>query len=201
MPSDAPAVQSLNVSYFFNLLYQLFVTGTLPHATTALSASSAVSFFSTIWFWISVGSYLFSLSCIGTLVYYSIRLHQTTEEVLEKFGTIPEAVAHQQVEHSRWKRIRELIESGQESDWRAAIIEADIMLDEMLSRLGYLGNSVGDKLKTASPDHFHTLQDAWEAHKVRNDIAHQGTAFQLSPNIAYRTIGHYENVFREFKEI
>ncbi len=190
-----------NISYVFNLIYHLFVTGAAPKVASTLSYSNLTAFASTIWFWVSVLAYLISLGLIGILVYYSIRLKQTEEEMQAKFGTIPEEVAHEQVEHARWKRIRELIESSQQNDWRAAIIEADIMLDEMLTRLGYIGASIGDKLKTANQSHFQTLQDAWAAHKVRNDIAHQGTAFELSPNIAYRAIGQYENVFREFNEI
>ena len=46
-----------------------------------------------------------------------------------------------------------------------------------------------------------SLQDAWEAHKIRNDIAHQGSAFALTGNIAYRTIAKYRNVFEEFHAI
>ena len=94
-----------------------------------------------------------------------------------------------------------MIESPQEEQWRQAIIEADIMLDELLTKLGYLGAGVGDKLKMVNPNQFHTLSDAWEAHKVRNEIAHKGSAYQLSDHIAYRTINQYENVFREFKVI
>jgi hypothetical protein len=95
----------------------------------------------------------------------------------------------------------QLVETGHESDWRQAIIEADIMLDEVLTRQGYEGTTIGDKLKQANPNRFHTLNNAWEAHKVRNDIAHSGSAYQLSDQIAYRTIKHYEAVFREFGEI
>ena len=71
----------------------------------------------------------------------------------------------------------------------------------MLTRLGYLGDSIGDKLKTVNPAQFRTLQEAWEAHKVRNDIAHLGSAFPLTDHLAYRTILQYENVFKEHHEI
>jgi hypothetical protein len=71
----------------------------------------------------------------------------------------------------------------------------------MLSRVGYQGDTLADKLKGANPARFSTLQQAWDAHKVRNDIAHQGSSFQLTNHVAYRTIANYEAVFREFKEI
>jgi hypothetical protein len=94
--------------------------------------------------------------------------------------------------------VKSLVESPSENDWRQAIIEADIMLDDVLTMRGFVGDSVGDKLKQANPQSFKTLEDAWEAHKVRNDIAHKGSEYHLTGQIAYRTIGRYLNVFEEF---
>jgi hypothetical protein len=190
-----PSIHFLNVAYFFQLIYGLFFS------TQSLSFSSVSDFASTIWLFVTIISYLFCTICIGLLVYFTTRLHQSDEEEAKAFTTISEHEEHAKVEHSRWAYIKGLIESPQQSDWRQAIIEADIMLDEMLTKLGYIGASIGDKLKTANPNHFHTLNDAWEAHKVRNDIAHRGSEYELSDHVAYRTINHYENVFREFNEI
>ena len=190
-----PSIHFLNVAYFFQLLYNLFFSAQVP------SASGLADLASTIWLFVSIIALIYSINCIGLIVYLSTRLAQFGADDAAKYTTISEHEAHAQVEHSRWKYIKGLIESSEQSDWRQAIIEADIMLDELLTKKGYVGNSIGDKLKTANPAHFHTLNDAWEAHKVRNDIAHRGSEFQLTDHIAYRTINHYENVFREFNEI
>ena len=69
---------------------------------------------------------------------------------------------------------------------------------DLLEKHGYPGEGVGERLRSAT---FATLQDAWEAHKVRNQIAHEGSAFNLSADLVRRTIGRYENVFHEFKVI
>jgi hypothetical protein len=79
-----------------------------------------------------------------------------------------------------------------------AIIEADIFLDETLNEAGYVGVSLGEKLKSANPQSFTTIQDAWEAHKVRNEIAHVGSDFILTRKIAQDTLLRFERVFREF---
>jgi len=197
MDTAQPAVHFLNIEYFFRIIYDLVYGAHTP----SIGFASAEAFASELWLTFTVFAYIFSLFCIGALVYYSIRLYQIRAEENQKFATISEPEEHAEVEHSRWAYIRGLVESAHDTDWRQAIIEADIMLDEMLTRQGFVGSSIGDKLKSASPDHFHSLQDAWEAHKVRNEIAHQGSSYELSPNVAYRTIGHYENVFREFGEI
>lgn len=101
-------------------------------------------------------------------------------------------------ENERWARIRALTSSATTSDWRQAIIEADIMLEEMLRAIGYDGVTIGDMLKNVDPADFVTLEKAWEAHKIRNQIAHRGMDFRVERTEAERTIKLFEDVFREF---
>ena len=42
-----------------------------------------------------------------------------------------------------------------------------------------------------------TLNDAWEAHKVRNRIAHDGADFVLTKRMVDETINRYLRVFEE----
>jgi hypothetical protein len=72
------------------------------------------------------------------------------------------------------------------------------MLDETLTNAGYVGQTLGEKLKSANPQSFTTIQDAWEAHKVRNEIAHVGSDFVLTKKNAQETLVRFERVFREF---
>jgi len=102
------------------------------------------------------------------------------------------------VSNRRWKNIQSLIHSHNLNDWKQAIIEADILLDEMLDKMGYHGDSIGDKLKQIEPSDFLTLNQAWEAHKVRNQIAHQGSNYILSRDEAEKVISLYSEVFKEF---
>ena len=98
----------------------------------------------------------------------------------------------------RWERIQTQIASTEENDWRLAILEADIMLDEVLEAHGYVGESLGEKLKSAGTSGFRTVEQAWDAHRVRNHIAHRGTAHDLSQREAKRVISEYHQVFDEF---
>jgi hypothetical protein len=104
----------------------------------------------------------------------------------------------EEYKNDRWEHIQELMKSNTSSDWRQAIIEADIILDEMLRRMSYKGTSIGDMLKTVDPADFATLQKAWEAHKFRNEIAHTGSEFKLSKDEADRVINLFKSVFDEF---
>lgn len=101
----------------------------------------------------------------------------------------------------RWKKVLEHASSENPSDWRIAIIEADIILDDLLSVLNLPGITMGDKLKAAEPSDFLTLDKAWEAHKARNMIAHQGSNFVINQREIHRIVSLYETVFKEFKMI
>lgn len=203
MDASGPSVHFINIEYFFRLLYDLFFgahTVTTGGGTVHLGAG-LIAFIGTVWLVVTILAYVACVAAAWALIFYTLRYWQVVAEDDERYATIPEAQAHVALEHSRWAYITQLIESPQESDWRQAIIEADIMLDEVLTRNNYFGDSIGDKLKTANPARFMTLNNAWEAHKVRNDIAHRGSDFQLNNHLAYRTIANYEAVFREFNEI
>ena len=101
-------------------------------------------------------------------------------------------------ENTRWKHVELLMKSHNPSDWKQAIIEADVMLEDMLDKVGYPGVSIGDKLKNIEESDFETLDKAWEAHKVRNRIAHDGSGYKFPYDEAARVIGLYHDVFKEF---
>lgn len=101
----------------------------------------------------------------------------------------------------KWQKVLEHINSSSAGDWRLAILEADIMLDEVLDKMGYHGATVGDKLKSIEASDFTSLQDAWEAHKVRNQIAHEGSDFVINKPEAERVIKLFRKVFEEFEYI
>lgn len=101
-------------------------------------------------------------------------------------------------EHPRWAIIKGYLSSKSEALWRIGILEADTMLEEVLRDKGYGGDTVSDMLKTAN---FRTVQMAWDAHNIRNLIAHSGSAFILTERDAKRAFMLYESVFREMKAI
>jgi len=165
------------------------------------SWGALVLWWENIWHITSSIAFLLTLMSIAILLYSTMRLRQIRHEEHHIYGTIEEEKLEQQVDHARFAHVMSLIESAHESDWRQAIIEADIMLDDLLKQLKIEGNTIGDRLKNVDRNTFKTLDNAWTAHKVRNEIAHKGSAYKLSNHLAYRTIKQYESVFREHGEI
>src|SRR3989344_6463734 len=88
--------------------------------------------------------------------------------------------------------------SQHSSDWKLAIIEADSILESLLTDLGFQGETLGDKLKAANQENFPQLTNAWEVHTIRNKIAHEGLAFELSHHEAKRIIALYEQIFHAY---
>jgi hypothetical protein len=197
MEGTDSGVHFLNVSYFFRILYETLFGG----GGVELGISGLLVFLSHLWLFITVLAILISIAAIWVMIYSTMRIYQIRVEEAPLYGTVSKYEEHERVEHSRWKYIQELMATPSDANWRQAIIEADIILDELLTRLGYVGDTVSDKLKAVNPARFATLNNAWDAHRVRNQIAHEGSNFDLSERIAYRTIAHYEVVFREHEEI
>ncbi len=147
----------------------------------------------------------FCLMLLIGIVYSVERLKAIRRKESEIFNAKPEPVkidipmsADDKKFTDKWAKILVHIESPNGNDWLLAIIEADIILGEMLDKMGYQGDSIGEKLKRVEKSDFTTLNEAWEAHKVRNAIAHQGSDFVLNQREAKRVIGLYRQVFEEF---
>jgi hypothetical protein len=117
---------------------------------------------------------------------------------IENLPTGNDAPKTQNVKQRRWANVQSQINSHSVNDWKQAILEADIILEEMLEKMGYKGDSIGEKLKKVERSDFITLDKAWEAHKVRNRVAHKGSDFVLSRDEAEKAIDLYKEVFEEF---
>lgn len=121
---------------------------------------------------------------------------QPPQEIFYGVSAEPEKITN-----PKWQKVLDHVNSPNSADWRLAILEADIMLDEMLDKMGYHGVTIGDKLKSVEASDFSTLQQAWEAHKIRNSIAHEGSDFVLTKPEAERVVRLFQKVFEEFKYI
>lgn len=115
---------------------------------------------------------------------------------LEEHITAP--TLQEMKDHPKFAVIQGYLSSQSEALWRIGIMEADNVLLEVLTEKGYQGDGVGEKLKTAS---FKTIDLAWDAHKIRNRIAHEGSDFQLTEREAKRAFMLYESVLRDLKAI
>jgi len=100
--------------------------------------------------------------------------------------------------NSRWLAVTEYMNSENQNDWKLAILETDSILESLVDDLGFKGDTFGEKLKSVDKEKFKNLSSAWEAHNVRNRIAHEGTEFEISKLEAKRITTIYEQIFRDY---
>lgn len=152
-------------------------------------------------------SRLLSLLFIFGICYSLIRLYQVRQKEAKKLyevnsGVIEEAEDEVPQGREKWQAIEEKIATGNPSEWRIAILEADIMLDTLIEdRFPDYGDTLGERLKNIEKGDFITLNEAWEAHRVRNAIAHEGVDFSISEREVKRIMALYKAVFTEFNYI
>ncbi len=102
------------------------------------------------------------------------------------------------INNPKWAIIKSYMSESHQVFWRMGIIEADAMLDNILIERGALGRDLGERLKSIR---LESINSAWEAHKVRNRISHEGSNYNLSERDARLTFNNYERVFIELKVI
>lgn len=167
---------------------------------TSASAEAYNSLYHYWTLWIAIVA-MGTLLLSAAIIYCWLRIMQVRRNERAKWQAAAHTVAAKDIPKTqlRWNRVLEQIHSDSEQNWRLAILEADIMLNELLDVLGYRGETMADKMKIVNRSRFHSIDLAWEAHGIRNQIAHQGTLKSLDSREARRTISLYEKVFKEFQ--
>ena len=194
LPQPLFKPQNLNLDFIFQKIYvvvkSIFYFITNPHTWTIIGIISVTA------------SVIFITIIIFSLVRLIEMQHQ---DKLEINNEIEEALKREEeknkTKNSKWLHILTLIESPDESNWRVAIIEADTILEEALKSRGVPGNTVAELLESIRGDGYSYLQNAWDAHLIRNQIAHKGTDFSLSKLESRRVMRMYQNFLEELKII
>ncbi len=200
----------LNLEYIFGTFYNIITFG------AGDGIDSIRNLFYAILPWFLGISFVFSAFCFIALIIIvrkmkALRAQAKAKKLAADPGYLdeedvevsdqPSAVRITKEGVSRWEKIQTQVNSNNPGDWRLAVLEADILLDEMMSKMGYRGTSLGEKLKSVERSDFASIDKAWEAHKVRNRIAHQGGDYILTQRDARIAIDLFGQVFEEFEYI
>ena len=209
VPPNIDALHSYDLLSFLTALVKAAYAGTSNHSFTdtlqnfwLLLPDYAVSIMLRIFSF----SLILSLLLIFVIVWSSNKLMHIRRQMHEALALPNQQVAKEsnsmpEIVNEKWQKVLVHINSINPSDWKLAILECDIMLSEILEKMGYMQESIGEKLKSIEPSDFTNIEAAWEAHKIRNAIAHEGSDFLINEREAKRVIGLYELVFREFEYI
>lgn len=99
----------------------------------------------------------------------------------------------------QWNDIMRHIDSVHEGEWKFAVIEADTIVDSVLKNY-FPGETMGDRLMNIDKTKLLSIDDLWEAHKIRNRLAHDADYF-LRHAEALRAVRLFESTLRELGAI
>lgn len=90
----------------------------------------------------------------------------------------------------RWKWVLYQLEKGSENEAKLAVIETESILDETLKRLGFVGETFGERLEKITPDILPNLEEIREIHQIHQNIVHD-PSYKLSLETAKKVIEVY----------
>ncbi|EDK72322.1 hypothetical protein TM7_0555 [candidate division TM7 genomosp. GTL1] len=96
---------------------------------------------------------------------------------------------------TRWMQIERSLSVSDEGINHLAILNADKLLDQALKARGFRGETMGERLKTASSQ-LSNRNAVWTAHKLRNRIAHESDV-KLSPNATRQALKAFKSGLRD----
>ncbi len=150
---------------------------------------------------LKVISLIISLLLLIAIFILIFRLRKQLGKSLEM---ITESVAApglpQKVMDERWQSVLEKLESQDESNYKLAVIEADKIFDDLLKRIGYVGEDMGQRLKQLTIAQLANLDEIWQAHKLRNQIVHEPD-FKLTHAQAERAVEIFQRALEDLEVI
>lgn len=156
----------------------------------ALSQSATMLYFSNLTLLQTI-SVLLSACFIAATVYVLIRTGWLAIRIDRVRDVILKTNMSKKRVHDTWESIERHFFAGDDNDLKVAIIEADTLLDEALRDAGVPGAQLGDRLKKISTSNLPNIEEVWQAHKIRNRIAHEAD-FVLKRDLAERALTVYE---------
>lgn len=169
------------ISDFYNSLYGYFAAYDWPYFL----------------FWARIISGIFSVLLIAAIVVIVNKLYKYNKPGAQKIVPAASGLPRKIVE-GPWQDILKKLDSDNPSDWNLAVIQADSLVDNILKEMGLPGETMGERMKTLDHSRLASLDDLWEAHRIRNQIAHETDRTATKHKAAY-AISLFGKVLKELE--
>ena len=144
---------------------------------------------------------IFSIVISLLMLYFIIKLLVKSEIVkhqITKFNTFLLTTKYEQKRILKnWKKVINLIHSGDENSYKKAILAADELLDEILERSGWVGADLGEKISQIKTVQMPDIDKLMTSHKIAEKIR-EDSSFRVTYEEAIKTLTIYEKLFRDF---
>jgi len=97
-----------------------------------------------------------------------------------------------------WMKILQRLETDMETEYKLAVIEADLLLNDVLKRLGYEGKTLGEKLEKIKPGVFSDIRSLKDADQIYQNLIYD-VSYRLGQPDAKRIIAIFEKALTELE--
>jgi len=98
----------------------------------------------------------------------------------------------------RWLSILQKLDPKSHESLSLSVIAADKLVDDALKQIGFVGDTMADRLKQLSSADMKSLEHLWDAHKLRNELVHKPD-FKLTSKNAKGALKAYEEFLKELQ--
>jgi len=102
--------------------------------------------------------------------------------------------------YRQWQKIKQRTETGLETEYKLAVIEADSVVDDVLKKAGFVGDTLGERLEKVTEATLPNLPEVVDAHKIRNNMVHDPD-YKLTLDEARRVMAIYEKALLDLQAI
>ena len=149
-------------------------------------------------FWLNFIKYLFIGFSAAAIVFILVFAFYMTSwfrvsfwwDLLSFFAFTP---SPQKRAARQWIKISERLATGLESEYKLAVIEADSMFDDILKKMGYEGETLGERLDKIPATLVPDAEPLRLAHKTRNNVVHDPD-YKLGLEDAKSALSAFEKV-------
>jgi len=140
-------------------------------------------------------SVIFFVAVIFLLINSTYLKYQSWQEITEFFSW--KAFGLRKIT-KRWEKIQKRIETGSESEYKLAIIEADDFLNEVLEKRGYPGKTFEERVEQVEKIQLPNSEEVLEVHKTRNSIVYDPD-YKLDLDQAKKILEIYEKSIKNIE--
>lgn len=96
----------------------------------------------------------------------------------------------------KWMKILQRLESELETEYKLSVIEGDLLLNDVMKRLGYEGKDLAEKLGRVKPGVFSELENLKKSDQIYQNLIYD-TSYHLTQSDAKRIIAEFERALTE----
>ena len=130
-----------------------------------------------------------SIAVVGILIFVAVVLTGKKKYTFDKLEY-----------QSNFLAIENSLEKSNPQSYNMAVVEGDKLLDKAMMEMGIPGKTMGERLKKCGKEKYSQLNAVWNAHKLRNQIAHE-PGFKLEYHQARHALTIYKTALKDLGAI